>query len=458
RGFEEYYGFTSGHWGHYFNALMEHNRELTTGEGYITDDLTSHAIDFIKGHRGEPFFCYVPYNTPHSPMQVPDKWYEKFKDAELKMHNRDPEKEDRPHLLAALAMCENIDWNVGRVLKTLKDLQLEDNTIVVYFSDNGPNGWRWNGDMKGRKGATDEGGVRSPLFVRWPGVIPAGTTVKPIAGAIDLLPTLADLAGIPLISKKPLDGISLKPVLTGQTNQLEDRLLMNHFGFHRQGPMRGQPRISIRSQEYRLDEVNGLYHIPSDPGQRQNIAKQHPELVESMVAARNKYISEIAEELKEDERPFPIGYATITNLPARDGRPHGGVQRSGRAPNCSFFQNWTGAADDSITWDVEVGTAGEYEVVILYTCPQNDVGSTFEVRLNDAVMHGKVSEAHDPPLYGAESDRTPDRGSESYVKDFKPMSVGTIKLEKGTGVLTLKALKVPGKTVMDVRMVRLFKK
>ena len=91
---------------------------------------------------------------------------------------------------AALALCENIDWNVGRVLATLDKLQLQNDTIVVYFSDNGPNSWRWNGGMKGRKGSIDEGGVRSPFFIRWPGHVRGGATYSQIGGAIDLLPTL----------------------------------------------------------------------------------------------------------------------------------------------------------------------------------------------------------------------------------------------------------------------------
>ena len=93
-------------------------------------------------------------------------------------------------------MCENIDWNVGRILAKLKELNLEENTIVLYFCDNGPNEWRWNEGMKGRKGSTDEGGVRSPLIIRWTGNIDPGLRIDEIAGAIDLLPTLADLAGI----------------------------------------------------------------------------------------------------------------------------------------------------------------------------------------------------------------------------------------------------------------------
>ena len=93
-------------------------------------------------------------------------------------------------------MCENIDWNVGRVLEKLDELKLRDDTIVIYFSDNGPNSYRWNGGMKGRKGSIDEGGLRSPFFIRWPKKIPAGKSVPQIAGAIDLLPTLRELSGV----------------------------------------------------------------------------------------------------------------------------------------------------------------------------------------------------------------------------------------------------------------------
>src|SRR4029077_16716662 len=141
--------------------------------------------------------CYLAFNTPHSPMQVPDRWYERFKDRELSLRYTGPPREDVAFTRAALGMRENIDGNVGRVLHKLDELKLADKTIVLYFSDNGPNSWRWNGGMRGRKGSTDEGGVRSPLVMRWPGHIQPATTVPQIAGAIDLLPTLAELAGVP---------------------------------------------------------------------------------------------------------------------------------------------------------------------------------------------------------------------------------------------------------------------
>jgi len=165
--------------------------------------------------------------------------------------------------------------------------------------------------------------------------------------------------------------------------------------------------------------------------------------------------SEVLTDPKNDDRPFPVGYRAfpITHLPARDGRPHGNVRRSANAPNCSFFTNWT-STEDRITWDVEVATSGRYEAVVYSTCAAGDVGTTIELSLNGSRIQTKVTEAYDPPLYGAEHDRVP-RIGESLVKDWKPLSLGTVTLERGRGMLTLRAIEIPGKKVIDVRSVML---
>ncbi len=443
RGFDEYYGFTSGHWGQYFDTEMDHNGRMTRGRGFIIDDLANHAQEWITRQKDRPFFCYLPFNTPHSPMQVPDRFYEKFAGKDLKMRARDQSQEDILMTRAAMAMCENIDWNVGRVLAKLDELKLRDNTIVLYFSDNGPNSWRWNDGMKGRKGSVDEGGVRAPFLMRWPGHIRPGTRIKQIAGAIDLLPTFADLAGVPLISKKPLDGKSLKPLLLGHGGQWPDRMI---FSLQNK-------RISVRTQQYRLDPQGHLYDMEADPMQDRDIAAEKPEVAARLKKAVDEWAKEVLPNVGDDDRPFPVGYARTTMLPARDGVGEGGVERSARAPNCSYFTHWT-AKDDRITWDVEVGKAGNYEAVIYYTCPAADVGSTVEMSFLGSKVEGKVSEANDPPLVGKAFDRV-QRAGESYVKDFKPLRLGVIALKKGRGKLTLRALQIPGKQVADVRYVQL---
>jgi len=451
RGFDEYYGFTSGHWGGYFDPPLDHNGSLTKGKGYIIDDLTDHAMQFITDHKDGPFFCYVPFNTPHTPLQVPDEYWNRFATKDITMRalkqKMPSQKEDVDFTRAVLSMMENMDWNVGRLLKHLDDLHLSDNTIVIFFSDNGPNSWRWNGGMKGKKGNTDEGGVRSPFLMRWPGKIKPGLHVSNIAGAIDLLPTLADAASIALKPKKPLDGVSLKPLLTGDSKvQWMNRMIFSTWG----------GSVSVRTQQYRLDNQGALFDMVADPGQSKDVAKDHPAEAERLSKAVAAWKDEVKlAEQRNDKRPFTVGYPEFsrTMLPARDGVPHGHVERSSKAPNCSYFKNWSNT-EDSITWDIEVAHSGKYEAIVHYTCPQADIGSDVALEFNGSSVHNIVKEANDPPLIGAAIDRVP-RNTESFVKDFKPMSLGTFELKAGRGPLMLHALKVPGKGVMDVRMVEL---
>ncbi|MDC0279067.1 arylsulfatase, partial [bacterium] len=227
RGFDEFYGFTSGHWGHYFSPPLDQNRTIVRGDGFVVDDFTDHAMDFIRSNQNQPFLCYLPVNTPHSPMMVPDRFYDKFQDKHLAMRHMESQREDLLMTRAALAMVENVDWNVGRLLDLLDELKIADDTIVIFFSDNGPNSYRWNGGMKGRKGSIDEGGIRSPCLVRWTTRIPAASVVEQLSGAIDWLPTLMELANVEHSVAKPVDGQSFAPWLLGQKTERESRVLFS---------------------------------------------------------------------------------------------------------------------------------------------------------------------------------------------------------------------------------------
>ncbi len=447
RGFDHFYGFCSGHWGHYFDAQMERNGELVEGSGFCVDDFTDEAIHFIECsvENEKPFFAYLPYNTPHSPMQVPDRWWNKFKDKELNemMRHRNPEKEDRLHLLAALAMCENIDWNVGRVLKKLDELQVATDTIVVYFHDNGPNGARWNGDMEGKKGSTEEGGTRSPLLIRWPGGIKPGIEIKQIASVLDLFPTLTDLAGINHLTKKPLDGKSLKPLLEGKTSQWENRILITSW----------KNRVGARDQRFRLDYKNRLYDMINDPGQRLAVNGEFPEVLKRMKKRVQDFSEAVLSKSSPDDRPFLIGHPDVswTQLPARDGISHGKIKRSSKHPNCSYFRNWT-RVEDWISWDVQVTKSGMYEVDLWYACPKKDLGSVIELSFLGKSIQAKVTHEVDPPLLTGH-DRSP--RMEGYLKTFQPLKMGRINLSAGSGLLQLKALDIPGDEALEVRLLML---
>ena len=448
RGFEDYYGFCSGHWGNYYNPLLEHNGNLLRGNGFIIDDLTQHGIDFIKENTHQPFFLYLPYNTPHSPMQVPDRFWEKFKDKKLSQTGSGgpPKNQNQiDHTRAALAMCENIDWNVGRIMEQLKNSDLLENTIVIYLSDNGPNGNRWNGSMKGRKGSTDEGGVRSPMVINWPGKIPQGKIVKEIASGIDLLPTLKDLTGITFQPKNPLDGISLKPLIMQENPIWEDRYIYNYW--------RG--KLSLRNQNYRLDHQGQLFDMVNDPSQTKDIGKTKPQILADLSKAKEKWSQEVLVELPaNDTRPFYLGHPSLqtTQVPARDATPSGDIKRSNRFPNCTYFTNWINL-EDTISWEAEVAQDGEFEITIYYSCAEDAIGSLFEVSFGDASIQGEIREAHNPGEYGASEDRVVRQ--ESYVKDFKSLKVGKLKLKKGKGTLQIKGIKKNGRTLMDFRLMLL---
>ena len=449
RGFDTFYGFTEGHWNSYHNAPMEHDGRFVRGTGYIADDITSHAIDFVRRSQadGRPFFCYLALNTPHSPMDVPDDEWSRFRDKPIGLRGPEGDGEDLPFTRAALAMMENLDANVGRVLATLDSLGIADDTILVFFSDNGPNSSRWCGGLRGRKGSTDDGGVRSVCCLRWPGRIRPGTRIPQIAGAIDLLPTLAGLAGVTLGPTQPLDGIDLAPLLLGTAEaesvakQADGRAIVASFG----------GKVSVRSQTHRLDADGRLYNMDADPGQTHDLAAAEPAEAARLGALATDWRRDVLNAVPPPkEERFPVGYpgAAHTELPARDGVPRGGITRSSKAPNCSSFTNWK-TTDDSITWTVDVLTAGSYDAELWYTCPEADAGSTVTLACGDISTQATMQPGWDPPL-DTNHDRVPRKG-EGFDKEFRPLALGRIELAAGPATLTLRATTIPGGSVSDVR-------
>ena len=451
RGFDEFYGFTSGHWGWYFDAPLEHNGRDVRGRGYIADDLVDHALAFATENRQRPFFCYVAFNTPHSPFSVPDAYWARWQAAPVGLRAPDGMREDLATTRSVLAMNENLDWNVGRLLEKIDRLGLADDTIVVYFSDNGANSPRWNGGMKGRKGSTDEGGVRTSCFIRWPKRIAAGTTVQEIAGAIDLHPTLARLAGLTRAGPKPLDGVDVSPLLLGTAKAWPERMIFSHWA----------GRTSVRTPRYRLDDRGALFDLIADPGQQIDLSDKEPGVATRLRAAVAGWKGEVfgatvpaapanaggARAVVVDARPIPVGHPVhpAVFLPAGEGLPSGGVQRSNRFPNCTYFTHWT-SLDDAMTWDIEVLAAGMYEVIADYACPDAP-GSAIELAFRDARLAAKIDPAWNPPLRDGE-DRVPRQ--ESHLKDFRPLALGKMRLEAGRGKLTLRATAISGNQVAEI--------
>jgi hypothetical protein len=213
-------------------------------------------------------------------------------------------------------------------------------------------------------------------------------------------------------------------------------------------------KVSARTDRYRMGNKGGLFDMREDPGQKKDIAAEKPEIAKRLGEEIKAFKRDVMSEMGEDKRAFLIGHPGMvwTQIPARDAIPHGGIKRSNKFPNCSHFTNWT-SLEDKITWEVEVVESGEFEAQLYYTCPKAEVGSVVELSLGEASLKAKITEAFDPPYVGRAADRF--KRVEGDEKDWKPMSMGRVKLEKGKGTLTLKAVEKPAASVMDFRLLML---
>lgn len=245
-GFDEFVGFREGNCLTYFDGIFERDGRPQLTQGYITDYLTDEAISFLEHNQNQPFFLYLPYNAPHTPYQVPEEYYYKYKSMKLS-----------PETAGVYAMIERIDENLGRLLTALDNLRLAENTVVIFLGDNGLNGTRFNAGLRGAKGSVYEGGIRVPFFVRWPGKIPAGQRVAQMASHINVYPTILDLCGVTPPRALPIDGLSLRPLLEGTAAKWPDRLIYT-FNWRPNHPTAMYPG-SVRSQRYSLIDGHQLF-------------------------------------------------------------------------------------------------------------------------------------------------------------------------------------------------------
>ena len=437
RGFDEFYGFTSGHWGNYFDPILEKNGKIIKTEGYINDVITNEAISFIK-KSNKPFLSFISYNTPHSPMQVPDK-YSDGKD--ILLRGRYSKRENIEKTKAAMGMIENIDENIGNVVRLLKEKGVYENTIIIFFSDNGPNGNRWNNDLKDRKGSTNEGGVRVPFFIQWPNNIKKGLKIKQISSVLDVFPTLLELTGNE--SLNDLDGMSLKRFLDSPSLLDDERTIFSYWN----------NRISARNNNYILDHENNLYDLVKDFSQYNPIEKDNNPHYQKLLNDKNEWLNKVVKPNKEQlkRRPFTINYntANYTHLPARDAEINGDLKRSSIHANCSFIENWKNT-NDYIFWEIDVLEDGINNIELYYTLEKESVGTEIALEFENQIIKKTIDEFHDPNLVGFEEDKI--KRIESYTKDFKKIKIGTMSFKKGLSKLKLKTTKKVGKKSIDFRL------
>ncbi|TDQ16942.1 arylsulfatase A [Algoriphagus boseongensis] len=442
QGFDKFTGFSAGHWSNYFNTHLEKNGKEKSFEGYLPDVLTEEALDFIRKNKDQPFFTYLSINTPHSPNQVPDEYFLPYKNAGL-----DDE------LAAIYGMVSNLDWNIGRVLNLLEELGLDENTLVIFLTDNGPNGQRFNGEMKGIKGSVHEGGVRVPSFWRWKGKITSQLISTP-AAHIDVLPTLADLIGVREIPGKPKDGVSLAPLFEGE--EIPQRSIFSHVA-QLDKELKERPG-AIRKDSLLLTLLpNGseLYDLKNDPKQLVNLAPSKVELVNALEKEYQDWWQEVTVEIEMD-RQIPISNLTPEIvLPTYEAELKGDLKFfEGHGWAQDWVTNWKNESD-SLVWNLNVIDSGEFEVWLEYSAAPNQLGAELSLSTSSTTLTQTLDLSFEP-IQIPSPDRVPRK--EAPEQTWNRILLGQIQLAVGKEKLTLSAKKIPSEGLGDVFSVRLLPK
>ena len=280
-GFDYYFGIP------YSNDMVptpilrnEETIQETAEQDTLVETYTQEAIGFIESNKDKPFFLYFPHNFPHVPLHT-SKQFAGTSEGGL-----------YGDVIAA------IDWSVGKVLDALKQNGLDDNTLVIFTSDNGPWLTRFEHGgfafpLRGGKGSTFEGGMREPCVMRWPGVIPAGTTCKEVASTIDLLPTIAKLAGTSAPTDRIIDGKDILPLMRGDTGATSPHEAFFYYqGNALQAVRSGLWKLRVEQPLNGLDlytripgdikAPESLYNLFTDPGEQKNVIKDHPDIAERL--------------------------------------------------------------------------------------------------------------------------------------------------------------------------------
>jgi len=367
------------YWGNdYFDDTYFHNGKEEKFEGYCTDIWFDGALKFIEANKERPFFCYVPTNAPHGPYNVAEKYSKPYSDKGVKGNQA-----------AFYGMITNIDENMGRLVRRLKELKLEENTILIFMTDNGTSGGDAGG-MRGRKGSEYEGGHRVPFFLRWPGGGLKGPwDIDKLSAHIDVLPTLIEMCGL----KKPrgvkFDGASLAPLFKGKTNGWPDRTLLVHSQ-RIEHPQKWR-KSAVMTQRWRLINGKELYDIQADPAQKNNIADANGEVAEQLRDAYEKWWVDLSGQFdKYCEIILGSDKQNPTRLMSHDwheSNPPWSQAAVSRGSKANGF------------WAVEVERGGEYEIALRRWPIELDAAIT-------AATDGKAISASEARIKIGEVDQT----------------------------------------------------
>ncbi len=429
-GFDEFIGFRQGHMNRYFDPLLEDRGQTARPKGFITDILTDEAIRFVSESGADPFFVYLAYNAPHAPYQLPAGLFEKYRAANLP-----------PEAAAVYGMVENIDGNIGRLLATLAERKIDQQTAVLFLTDNGPQTDRFNGAMRGRKASVYQGGLRTPLLVRWPGRLTGGRRVDRPAAHIDVLPTVLDLCGVKPPSNVELDGRSLKPLLDNPRAEWPERSLYAHYEAPA-APGSLYPG-SVRTGRWKMVNGSELYDLEADPAESVNLAATQPEQLKRLVTEYESWFRGVTTERSFRVPPIPVGHPQEN--PARLYAPQAALRDGAR------FRHQAGFAHDWIVglgeaqWTIDAAAAGQYEIGLRCLSP----GVPVDVEIGEQKINFDLAAAR-----SLEPIALPDRVArrEAAEMPWEIQILGVVRLKAGPQTVTVRGNEVQLKEVLLRRL------
>ncbi|TXD76527.1 arylsulfatase [Algoriphagus ratkowskyi] len=329
----------------YFDPVLWHNNEQESYEGYCSDIFATEAINFIEKNKDKPFFTYLSFNAPHTPLQVPDEYYQKYKDIDPSAGFGEDGKPfypmsegDKEAARKVYAMVENIDDNLKKLFLKLEELGIEENTIVIFMTDNGPQQQRFVAGLKGRKGSAYQGGIRAPFFIRYPDGFKGNKEVNTLSAHLDVMPTLAELVGFEVPTDRKIDGHSMLPLIKGEKSSTPDR---SYFAYWTRKYPELYENISIQKEGWKLVgntdynssiESFDLFDLSKDPYEQQNLS-----------ASNSAKALELKSEMDGIYREL-INEENLVNPPV--------IQIGNKAEN-PVFLNRNDAAGERGIWDQE---------------------------------------------------------------------------------------------------------
>ncbi len=381
------------YWGNdYFDDTYFHNGRPKKFTGYCTDIWFGEAMKFIEVNKKRPFFCYIPTNAPHGPYNVADKYSKPYRDKGVDSRQAN-----------FYGMITNIDENMGRLMRHLKQLGLEQNTILIFMTDNGTSGG-YSGEMRGKKGSEYEGGHRVPCFIRWPsGGLTGGSDIDRLTAHIDLLPTLIEMCGLKEPRGVKFDGDSLVQLLTGRDRSWPNRTLITDSQ-RIEHPEKWR-KSAVMTDRWRLINGTELYDIKADPAQKNDIADGHPQVVEKLRGSYEKWWADVSQRFDEyceiiigSDKQNPTRLMShdwhTPKVPWNQGAVRNGMQANG-------------------FWAVEVAHDGRYQFELRRWPEEVDAA------INETIPGGKAITVTEARLKIADADMTLPVSADAHAVTFR---------------------------------------